>query len=86
MSARSLGESMPRSFVIETDNLPPVVRGWLKAIGLEESDLVELVFTEQELLIRRPLSPQLREWAKATVDRYDKSFRQILGLDEGEEL
>ena len=73
---------MPRSLVIERENLPPVVQGWLDAIGLKDAETVEIVFTEHELLMRRPLSPQLREWAKGTVDRYDRSFRKLLGMDE----
>ena len=73
---------MPRSLVIERDNLPPVVQGWINAIGLQDSELVEIVFTEHELLIRRPLSPQLREWARGTVDRYDRTFRKLLGIDD----
>lgn len=75
---------MPRSLIIETDNLPPVVQGWLKAIGIEQGEEVELVFTEHELLLRRPINPQLRDWARQTVDRYDRSFRRLLGLDPDE--
>ena len=72
---------MPRSLVIETENLPPVVQSWLKAIGIGQGEEVELVFTEHELLLRRPINPQLRDWARQTVDRYDRSFRTLLGLD-----
>lgn len=71
---------MPRSFTIERENLPPVVQGWLRAVGLGDEEVVEIVFTEQELLLRRPMSPQLRAWAKGVADKYDKAFRQIAGL------
>ena len=71
---------MPRSFTVERENLPPVVQGWLKAVGLSEEELVEIIFTEQEVLLRRPISPQLRDWAKGVADSYDKAFRQITGL------
>jgi hypothetical protein len=72
--------SMPKALVIERENLPPVVQGWLSAIGLENAESVELVFTEREVLLRRPTDPRLREWAQRTVDEYDKAFRQIVGL------
>ena len=71
---------MPKSFVIERENLPPVVQGWLKAIGLSEAELVELVFTERELLLRRPADPGLREWAQGVTDQYDQAFRDLLEL------
>lgn len=71
---------MPRSFTIERENLPEVVQGWLKAVGLGEADTVELIFTESEVLLRRPVSPQLREWARGVSDRYDKAFRELAGL------
>ncbi len=71
---------MPRSFTVEPENLPQVVQGWLRAAGLGEDELVEIVFTEHEILLRRPMSPQLRAWAKAVSDKYDKAFRQLAGL------
>jgi hypothetical protein len=71
---------MPRSIIVERENLPPVVQGWLRAVGLGDEEMVELVFTEQELLLRRPMSPQLRAWAQGVADKYDKAFRQIAGL------
>ena len=71
---------MPRSLVIERENLPAVVQGWLDAVGLGQQELVELVFTEGELVLRRPLSPELRDWARAVVDEYDRNFRELLGL------
>jgi hypothetical protein len=71
---------MPRSFTIERENLPPVVQNWLRAVGLGDEELVELIFTEQEILLRRPMSPQLRAWAKGVSDNYDRAFRQIAGL------
>lgn len=71
---------MPRSFTLERENLPPVVQGWLRAVGLGEEEVVEIVFTEQEVLLRRPMSPQLRAWAQGVSDKYDKAFRQITGL------
>lgn len=71
---------MPRSFTLERENLPEVVQGWLRAVGLGDEELVEIVFTDQELLLRRPMSPQLRAWAKGVTDKYDTAFRQIAGL------
>ncbi len=71
---------MPKALIIERENLPTVVQGWLEAIGLEDADLVELVFTEREVLLRRPTDPKLREWANSVVDRYDKAFTQLLGI------
>jgi hypothetical protein len=71
---------MPKALVIERENLPPVVQGWLQAVGLHDTDLVELVFTEREVLLRRPADPRLREWANSVVDRYDKAFQQLLGI------
>lgn len=71
---------MPRSFTLERENLPPVVQGWLRAVGLGDEEVVEIVFTEQEVLLRRPMSPQLRAWAQGVSDKYDKAFRQIAGL------
>jgi hypothetical protein len=71
---------MPRSFTVERENLPEVVQGWLRAVGLEREEIVELIFTENEVLLRRPMSPQLRAWAKGVADRYDKTFRELIGL------
>jgi hypothetical protein len=71
---------MPRSFTIERENLPEVVQGWLRAVGLAEEELVELIFTEREVLLRRPASPELREWARGVSDRYDMVFRELAGL------
>jgi hypothetical protein len=71
---------MPRSFTLERENLPPVVQGWLRAAGLDDEDVIEIVFTEREVLLRRPMSPQLRAWAQNVSDTYDKAFRQIAGL------
>jgi hypothetical protein len=71
---------MPKALVIERENLPAVVQGWLKAVGLEEAETVELVFTEREVLLRRPTDPKLREWAKNVTDQYDKTFKRVLGL------
>ncbi|KAB8142395.1 hypothetical protein F8S13_15540 [Chloroflexia bacterium SDU3-3] len=71
---------MPRSFTIERENLPETVQTWLKAVNLGESDVVELIFTEGEVLLRKPISPELREWARGVADRYDKAFNQLIGL------
>ncbi|MCG8346696.1 MAG: hypothetical protein MI924_02810 [Chloroflexales bacterium] len=71
---------MPRSFTIERENLPDVVRGWLRAVNLDEEEVIELIFTESEVLLRRPMSPHLRAWAQGVGDKYDKAFRQIAGL------
>jgi hypothetical protein len=71
---------MPRSFTVERENLPDVVQGWLKAVNLGESDLVEIIFTESEVLLRKPSSPQLREWARGVSDKYDRAFRELIGL------
>ncbi len=65
---------------IEQENLPPVVRGWIKAIGLGEHEMVELVMTEREVLLRRPSDPSLRAWAKSITDQYDATFRELLDL------
>lgn len=71
---------MPRSFTIERENLPPVVQGWLRAVKLDEDELIELIFTEREVLLRRPTSPYLREWASGVSDRYDQAFRELAGI------
>lgn len=71
---------MPKSFTIERENLPNVVQGWLQAVKLSEEEVIELIFTEEEVLIRRPMSPQLRDWASHVSDKYDKAFREIAGL------
>lgn len=71
---------MPRSFTMERENLPPVVQGWLKAAGLEDAEIVELVFTDQEVLLRRPMSEALRKWSSGVSDRYDRAFRELAGL------
>jgi hypothetical protein len=71
---------MPRSFTVERENMPEVVRGWLKAVGLDAEELIELIFTENEVLLRRPTSPQLRAWAKGVSDKYDQTFRELIGL------
>lgn len=71
---------MPRSLTIERENLPEVVQGWLRVVGLGSEDVVELVFTEQEILLRRPMNPHLRDWARSVSDRYDKAFREIVGI------
>lgn len=71
---------MPKSLVIERENLPAVVQGWLNAIGLSEADLVELVFTEREVLLRRPSDPGLRAWARGVADQYDATFKDLLQL------
>ncbi len=71
---------MPKSLVIERENLPAVVQGWLDAIGLERDDVVELVFTEREVLLRRPSNPGLRAWAQSITDQYDRAFKDLLNL------
>ena len=71
---------MPKSLVIERENLPVVVQGWLKAIGLADAELVELVFTEREVLLRHPSDPGLRAWARGITDQYDAAFRGLLDL------
>ncbi|NJK80598.1 MAG: hypothetical protein HC893_16680 [Chloroflexaceae bacterium] len=71
---------MPKSFNIERENLPPVVQGWLRVVGLADEETVEIIFTESEVLLRRPMSPQLRAWAKGVSDKYDRAFREIVGL------
>lgn len=71
---------MPKSFTIERENLPEVVQGWLRAAQLDQHETVELIFTEGEVLLRRPSSPQLREWAQGVTDRYDQAFRDLIGL------
>lgn len=71
---------MPRSFTIERENLPEVVQGWLRAANLGDDEVIELIFTEGEVLLRKPTSPQLREWARGVSDRYDKAFRELTGL------
>jgi hypothetical protein len=71
---------MPRSFTIERENLPEVVQGWLRAVNLADEELIELIFTDRELLLRRPVSPQLREWARGMSDKYDKAFRELTGI------
>ncbi len=71
---------MPKSLIVERENLPAVVQGWLKAVGLSETDLVELVLTEREVLLRRPSDPRLREWARGVTDQYDAAFRDLLDL------
>ncbi len=71
---------MPKSFTVERENLPEVVQGWLRAVNLSEHELVELIFTDGEVLLRQPTSPQLREWARSISDRYDKAFRELAGL------
>lgn len=71
---------MPRSFTIERENLPSVVQGWLRAVHLGDEEVVELVFTEKEVLLRRPMDPQLRAWARSIGDKYDRAFREIVGI------
>ncbi len=71
---------MPKVIVIERENLPSVVQGWLKVVGLAEAELVELVFTEREVLLRRPSDPGLRAWARGITDQYDAAFKDLLGL------
>jgi hypothetical protein len=71
---------MPRSFTVERENLPEVVQGWLRVVQLGDEELVELIFTESEVLLRRPTSPQLRAWARGVGDRYDKAFRELAGF------
>jgi hypothetical protein len=71
---------MPRSFTIERENLPEAVQGWLRAVKLGDEEVIELIFTENEVLLRRPTSPQLREWARGVADRYDKMFRELAGI------
>ncbi|GAC1354013.1 MAG: hypothetical protein NVS4B8_28040 [Herpetosiphon sp.] len=71
---------MAKSLVIDQENLPAVVQGWLAAIGLRQEEAVELVFTERELLLRKPSDPEVRSWAEAQVDEYDRHFKDLLGL------
>ena len=79
-SALSHWRDMPRSFTIERENLPEVVQGWLSAASLGDEELIELIFTEREVLLRRPTSPQLRKWARGVSDRYDQMFRELTGI------
>ncbi len=71
---------MPKTLIVERENLPAVVQGWLKAVGLSETDMVELVLTEREIVLRRPSEPGLREWARGITDQYDAAFRDLLDL------
>lgn len=71
---------MPRSFTVERENLPDVVQGWLRAVKLADLDVVEIIFTDSEILLRRPASRQLREWARGVTDQYDEAFRELAGL------
>jgi hypothetical protein len=71
---------VPRSLLLERENLPPTVQRWLAAVDLADEELIEIVFTERELLLRRPMSAELRAWAQSVTDRYDRSFRRIIGL------
>jgi len=71
---------MPRSLTIERENLPEVVQGWLRAINLGDEEVVELIFTDREVLLRKPTSPQLREWARGITDKYDQTFRDLTGI------
>ncbi len=71
---------MPKTLIIERENLPQVVQGWLDVIGLAEADMVELVLTEREVLLRRPTDPKLREWTNSITDEYDKAFKRMLDL------
>lgn len=71
---------MPRSFTLEQDNLPEVVKGWLRAAQLDDAELIELIFTDGEVLLRRPTSPQLREWSRGVADQYDQAFRELTGI------
>jgi hypothetical protein len=71
---------MPKSFTIERENLPKVVQEWLRVVGLSDEETIELVFTEGEVLLRQPMSPQLRDWARGVSDKYDRAFREIVGL------
>lgn len=73
---------MAKSLVIERENLPGVVQVWLAAIGLGEAEVVEVVFTERELLLRKPSDPEVRAWAQRESDRYDRDFRELLGLGD----
>ncbi len=72
---------MPKHLIIEVENLPPVVQGWLKAANLGDQEVVEMVFTDREVLLRKPASKALREWAEPVVDEYDKAFRRLAGLE-----
>jgi len=72
---------MPKSFLVEPENLPHVVRGWLKAANLGDVPEVEIVFTDSEVLIRKPHSESLRKWAEPIVDEYDRAFRRLAGLE-----
>ncbi len=71
---------MPKSLTIEHHNLPAVVQGWLRAVRLDEEETIELIFTEHEVLLRRPMSPEMRDWANNMGDQYDKAFREIVGI------
>lgn len=71
---------MPRSLTIERENLPEVVQGWLRAVNLGGEEVIELIFTDREVLLRRPTSPQLREWARSISDKYDQTFRELTGI------
>lgn len=73
---------MPVSFTVERENLPEVVQGWLRAAKLDSHETVELIFTDGEVLLRRPASPQLRTWAEGVADRYDQAFRGLVGLPQ----
>lgn len=72
---------MPKHFTVETENLPQTVKNWLKAANLGDLDMVEVVFTDREVLLRKPRSQTLRQWAEPVVDTYDKAFRRLAGLE-----
>jgi hypothetical protein len=72
---------MPKQLIIEVENLPAAVQGWLKAANLGDLDTVELVFTDREVLLRKPRAAKFVDWVNPVIDEYDKAFRKLAGLE-----
>ncbi len=67
------------NLVVERAHLSQMMEEWLKALGVGESDRLEVVFLSQEVIIRpqSPRNAELDEWLEQAGKKYDKLLRRL---------
>ncbi len=67
------------NLVVERAQLNRMMEEWLKALGVGESDRLEVVFLSQEVIIRpqSPRNAELDEWLAAAGKKYDRVLHRL---------
>lgn len=65
--------------VVSQENILPVVREWLGAVGRSPDTQVEMYFLPDQVLIRPQASKdqELEEWLTDAMSRYDNLLRRL---------